>query len=158
MLEMQPPPRPGTFVEYETWTIRPGLEDQHHDMIRTWFHFVREHHDTLFAEWKSMRYYRQVDRDGAPVGRYIMLFEFHTLEGHHAYKERRKDYSGPYVAYGKIDPYQFFIVESVTTDYWEPQETHALGRVRAPRGVTASPANRRPRQRPPTVPTVGPQW
>ena len=124
MLEILPPPRPGTFVEYETWTPRPGVEDQHHEMIRTWFHFVREHQESMFAEWKSIRYYRQVDRDGVPVGTYIMLFEFHTREGHHAYKERRKDYSGPYEAYGKIDPYQFFIVESVTTDYWEPQETH----------------------------------
>jgi hypothetical protein len=50
-----------------------------------------------------------------------MLFEFHTREGHHAYKERRKDYEGPYQAYQIIDPYQHFIEESVTVDYWEPQ-------------------------------------
>ena len=52
-----------------------------------------------------------------------MLFEYHTLEGHHAYKERRKDWSGPYAEYKKVDPDQFFIIEAVTTDYWEPQET-----------------------------------
>ena len=64
----------------------------------------------------------EVDREGEPTGRYIMLFEFHTREGHHAYKERRKDWSGPYAEYKTVDPYQFFDLDSVTTDYWEPQE------------------------------------
>jgi hypothetical protein len=112
-----------SFIEYETWQIKPGFEDAHHDMIRQWFHFVIDHQETLFPEWKSIRYFRQIDRDGQSVGKYIMLFEYHTLEGHHAYKERRKDWSGPYAEYKKVDPYQFFIIETVTTDYWEPQET-----------------------------------
>lgn len=112
-----------SFIEYETWEIKEGHEEDHHKMIRTWFRFVREHHAELFAEWKSAHYYREVDRDGNPTGRYVMLFEFHTREGHHAYKERRADYPGPYQAYKEIDPYQHFIEDSVKISYWEPQET-----------------------------------
>ena len=111
-----------SFIEYETWTVKEGNEEPYHEMIWRWFEFLKEHHADLFAEWKSAKYYRQTDRDGNPTGTYIMLFEFRSLEGHHAYKERRKDWSGPYAAYKKVDPYQFFDLESVTTDYWEPQE------------------------------------
>jgi hypothetical protein len=108
-----------SFVEYETWRIKPGYQDQHDDMIRQWFRFVVAHQQELFPEWKSIRYYRQVERDGKPTGTYVILFEFHSREGHHAYKERRKDWSGPYADYKKVDPYQFFDLESVTTEYWE---------------------------------------
>lgn len=111
-----------SFIEFETWHIKPGYQAEHDDMIRQWFNFVRTHQAELFPEWKSIRYMRQVSRDGQPTGTYIMLFEFHSLEGHHAYKERRKDWSGPYAEYKKVDPYQFFDLESVTTEYWEPQE------------------------------------
>jgi hypothetical protein len=112
-----------SFIEFETWTIKEGNEEAHHDMIRRWFRYVKDHHADMFREWKSARYYRETDRDGRPTGLYIMLFEFHTLAGHHAYKERRKDWSGPYAEYKTLDPYQFFNLDSVTTDYWEPQET-----------------------------------
>ncbi len=111
-----------SFIEYETWRIAEGNQKAHHDMIKRWFTFVEEHHPDLFAEWKSARYYRQVDRDGNASGTYIMLFEFHTLEGHHAYKERRKDWSGGYEAYKKVDPYELFEPGTVTTEYWEPLE------------------------------------
>ena len=111
-----------SFIEYETWQIKPGFEREHDDMIRQWFNFVQKHQKELFPEWKSIRYFRQTNRDGQPTGTYVMLFEFHTLEGHHAYKDRRKDWSGPYADYKKLDPYQFFDLESVTTEYWQPQE------------------------------------
>ena len=112
-----------SFIEFETWRIAAGNEQAHDEMIRDWFNFVKAHHADLFAEWKSARYYREIDQDGRPTGAYIMLFEFHSREGHHAYKERRKDWSGPYEAYKAVDPYQFFESESVMTRYWEPQET-----------------------------------
>jgi hypothetical protein len=112
-----------SFLEVESWEIAEGNEAAHHHIIRDWFRFVREHHPTLFAEWKSARYYRQVDKEGKPTGRYIMLFEFHSIEGHHAYKERRKDWSGPYEAYKRVDPYHLFKPDSVKIEYWEPQET-----------------------------------
>lgn len=111
-----------SFLEVETWEIQTGHEAAHHEMIRRWFEFVKTHHPEMFQEWKSARYYRQTDREGNPTGRYVMLFEFHSRAGHHAYKERRKDWSGPYAAYKAVDPYQFFELDSVTIDYWEPQE------------------------------------
>ena len=111
-----------SFIEFETWRIKPEFQEQHDDMIRQWATFVATHQKELFPEWKSIRYYHQVDRDGAATGIYIMLFEYHSLEGHHAYKERRKDWSGPYADYKKVDPYQFFILDTVTTEYWRPLE------------------------------------
>lgn len=111
-----------SFIEYETWRIAEGNEEAHHQMIRDWFDFVKVNHAELFAEWKSAQYFRQTDHDGHPTGTYIMLFEFHTREAHHAYKERRKDWSGPYEAYKKVDPYELFESGTVTTEYWEPQE------------------------------------
>ena len=111
-----------SFIEYETWRIAEGNEEAHHQIIRDWFAFVKTHHADLFPEWKSARYYRQTDRDGSPEGTYIMLFEFRSIAGHHAYKERRKNWSGPYETYKKVDPYGLFEPGTVTTDYWEPQE------------------------------------
>ena len=70
-----------SFVEYEYWRIATGNEAAHHELIRRWFDFVREHHADLFSEWKSTRYFRQVSREGEPTGTYIMLFEFHSLAG-----------------------------------------------------------------------------
>jgi hypothetical protein len=112
-----------SFIEYETWRIKPEFKQQHDDMIRRWFDFLTQHQAELFPEWRSMRYYRQVSSEGLPTGTYIMLFEFHSREAHHAYKARRKDWSGPYAEYKLVDPYQFFDQESVVTEYWEPQET-----------------------------------
>lgn len=111
-----------SFIEVESWRIKAENEAAHDEMIRQWFRYVKTHHAELFREWKSARYYRQVDPEGAPTGRYIMLFEFHSREGHHAYKERRKDWSGPYAEYKSVDPYRFFDLESVAIEYWEPQE------------------------------------
>jgi hypothetical protein len=112
-----------SFLEVESWTIKEGNEEAHHEMIRAWFRYVQEHHADMFAEWKSARYYREMTRQGEPLGRYIMLFEFHTHEGFLAYKTRRKDWSGPYADYKKVDPYQFFDLSTVTEEFWAPQET-----------------------------------
>ena len=111
-----------SFIEFETWRIKEGNEAAHDEMIRKWFEFVRTHHAALFAEWKSARYFRQVSREGEPTGKYIMLFEFYSREGHHAYKERRKNWDGPYEAYKAVDPYELFQLDTVTTEYWEPRE------------------------------------
>lgn len=113
-----------TFIEVETWRIDEGKEEAHHEMIRSWFRFVKEHHAEMFQEWKSTRYYRQTTKHGKPTGCYIMLFEFYTREGYRAYKERRKDWAGPYADYKKVDPYELFNKASTTEDYWEPQEVN----------------------------------
>jgi hypothetical protein len=111
-----------SFIEFETWKIKPGYQNEHDDMIRQWFNFVVTHQTEMFPEWKSIRHFQQVSREGEPTGTYIMEFEYHTREGHHAYKARRKDWSGPYADYKLVDPYQFFDLESVTTEYWVPRE------------------------------------
>lgn len=114
-----------SFFEYEYWTVKEGCQEDHDKMIIEWFAFLKENQAELFPEWKSARYYRQVDREGQPTGTYIMLFEYFSLEAHHAYKERRKDWDGPYADYKKVDPYQFFNIDTVVTEYWEPLETQA---------------------------------
>ncbi len=111
-----------SIVEVETWLIADGNQEQHDEMIRTWVAFLKEHPD-LFEGWKSVRYYRQVGIPGGEAtGRYIMMFEYESMEARNAYKERRKDWSGPYAEYKKVDPYQFFDHSSVTVEAWEPQE------------------------------------
>ncbi|MCB0007522.1 MAG: hypothetical protein KDE09_04475 [Anaerolineales bacterium] len=112
-----------SYIEFETWIVKDGHEEAHQQMLRDWFRFIRTHHPELFAEWKSARYYREISKEGEPTGKYIMLFEFHSKEAHHAYKARRQEYAGPYAAYKEVDPYHHhFVQDSVTTDYWEPQE------------------------------------
>lgn len=112
-----------SFFEVETWLPLPDKKVDHNDMIRQWFDFLKANQKELFPEWKSARYYRQVERySGQPTGRFIMMFEYVSHEGFLAYKERRKNWSGPYAAYKMVDPYQFFDLETVTEAYWEPEE------------------------------------
>ncbi len=110
-----------SFIEFESWEIKSGHEEAHHQMIRDWFKFVQEHHPELFAEWKSARYYKQVSKEGEATGRYIMMFEFYSREGFNVYKKRREGFTGPYEAYKQVDPYQFFVAGSVKIDYLTPQ-------------------------------------
>jgi hypothetical protein len=112
-----------SFFEVETWKVKEDCQADHDDMIRRWFAYLQKHHSEMFPEWKSARYFQQVDRHtGQPTGRYVMVFEYYTHEGFLAYKERRKDWSGPYAEYKKEDPYQFFDIETVTEAYWVPSE------------------------------------
>lgn len=112
------------FLEYETWILKKDVKMADYDqIIRDWFRFIREHKEALFPEWVSARYYRKTDREGVPTGVYVMIFEYDSLEGHHAYKERRKDWDGPYEAYKAVDPYQeFFDLDTVTTEYFQPEQ------------------------------------
>jgi hypothetical protein len=112
------------FLEYETWVLKKDVRADDYDRImRDWFRFLKEHKEEMFAEWVSARYYRKTDRDGNPTGVYVMIFEYDSIEGHHAYKERRKNWDGPYEAYKAVDPYQeFFDLDSVTTEYFLPEQ------------------------------------
>lgn len=114
------------FFEYETWVLKNGVKMADYDkIIADWFDFITAHKDTLFPEWVSARYFRITDHDGNPTGRYCMLFEYQSVEAHHAYKERRKNWDGPYAEYKTVDPYQeFFNLESVTCEYLQPQAVH----------------------------------
>jgi hypothetical protein len=112
-----------SFIELETWIPKKGEEEKHHEMVRTWIAFVKEHRDELFPEWKSVRYYRQQERySGKETGRYMMIFEYYDHPRFMAYKERRKNWDGPYAAYKEVDPYQYFDMETVTESYWVPNE------------------------------------
>jgi len=112
------------FLEYETWVLKKDVKmKDYHAIIRDWFRFIKEHKDELFQEWVSARYYRKADHDGNPTEVYVMIFEYGSIEGHHAYKERRKNWDGPYAEYKKVDPYQeFFDLETVTTEYFLPEQ------------------------------------
>ena len=115
------------FLEYETWRLKKDIDMEAYDkIIKDWFAFVVKNRQELFPEWVSAKYYRKTDRDGHPNGLFVMMFEYESLEGHHAYKERRKDWDGPYEAYKAVDPYQeFFELDSVTTEYLQPQEVES---------------------------------
>ena len=115
------------FLEYETWRLKKDIDMEAYDkIIKDWFAFVVKNRQELFPEWVSAKYYRNTDRDGNPNGLFVMMFEYESLEGHHAYKERRKDWDGPYEAYKAVDPYQeFFELDSVTTEYLQPQEVES---------------------------------
>ena len=115
------------FLEYETWRLKKDIDMEAYDkIIKDWFAFVVKNRQELFPEWVSAKYYRKTDRDGNPNGLFVMMFEYESLEGHHAYKERRKDWDGPYEAYKAVDPYQeFFELDSVTTEYLLPQEVES---------------------------------
>lgn len=113
------------FLEYETWKLKDGINlDDYDQMIKDWFKFLVEHKEEMFAEWVSAKYYRKTDIDGNPTGVFVMIFEYDSIEAHHAYKERRKNWDGPYEEYKKVDPYQFFFdLESVTCEYLQPLQT-----------------------------------
>lgn len=110
------------FLEYETWRLKKGLDPEAYDkIINDWFDYVKANKKAMFDEWASAKYYRKTDHDGKPTGVFVMIFEYESVEAHHAYKERRKNWDGPYEAYKKVDPYQeFFDLETVTCEYMQP--------------------------------------
>ena len=113
------------FLEYETWRVDPAVSREgYENMIETWFRYVVEHKTQLFREWVSAKYYAQCDANGVINGVYVMMFEYDSIEGHHAYKSR-KLYSyamndGVYAQYAENDPYQFFDMASVNIDCLQP--------------------------------------
>ena len=57
-----------SFFEVETSTVKEGCQADHDDIIRRWFAYLRAHHDDVFPECKSARYFCQVDRNtGRPT-------------------------------------------------------------------------------------------
>ena len=116
------------FLEYETWRVAPDVNwADYENMIRTWFKYVVEKKKELFDEWICGSYYQQCDRDGNPTGVYVMLFEYDSLDGHHAYKSRKlHSYAlndGDYATYASNDPYQFFDLDHVNIDCLQEQKT-----------------------------------
>jgi hypothetical protein len=115
-------PTPDSFYDVVTWSTLPGVQSEHDDVMRQWFAFVRRHHDELFAEWHSARYFRGVTREqGEPINRFMMIFEYNHRAGFLAYKKRRNGYPGPYAEYLKIDPFIYFDEETKTIEHWQPK-------------------------------------
>lgn len=109
------------FYELETWRPRPGQQAEHDRLIRAWFDYLHAHHAALFPEWRSARFFRELHPEThAAAGTYGMLFGYADQAGFLAYKERRRDWSGPYAEYKQVDPYPVFIPESVNTSHWQP--------------------------------------
>ncbi len=113
------------FLEYETWKLKDGVDlVEYEEAITKWFRYLVEKKKELFPEWVSAKYYQKTDHDGAPTGVYVMIFEYDSIEGHHAYKDRRKNWDGPYAEYKTYDPYQdYFDLDTVTTEYFVPMQT-----------------------------------
>lgn len=111
------------FLEFETWKLKDGVNVAEYDqMLKDWFQFLHDHKEELFQEWISAKYFKETDIEGVVTGRYIMLFEYESLEGHHTYKKRR-NYQGPYEPYKLVDPYyHYFNHEETTCSFWQPIE------------------------------------
>jgi len=112
-----------SFLDVVFWEPRNGEEKEHDAMMDRWFAFVQEHHDELFPEWLSVRFYKDVDRDsGEHTGRFVILFEYDSHEGFLAYKKRRDGYPGPYQPYLEVDPVQFFQNDTKYLQWWMPEK------------------------------------
>lgn len=112
-----------TFYELEGWRPKPGLEEGNQEIIRTWFAFVHEHHDTLLPEWILAQCYYEVSPEtGQPNGRYLINWGYRNFEAHATYHRRREGYTGPYVAYDQVHPRHYFDDATVTLSNWQAHE------------------------------------
>jgi len=108
--------------EVESWLVAEGKENEHQKALHGWLKWVKEHRE-LFKEWKSVRYfYKKVAGEGS--NRHFIMWEYDSLADYEAYKKRRKDYSGPYEEYKKVDPYYMgvFNHNGMTLEFWEDRE------------------------------------
>ena len=121
-----------SFYEIEIWRPEHGAEAEHDALIRRWFAYLHQKHHELFPEWTSARYFREVERnEDVATGRKVMMFGYRDHGGFAAYKERRKNWDGPYAEYKQLDPYPLFAAGSVITEHWQPHE-QALWQTWAP--------------------------
>ncbi len=117
------------YLEYEYWKLADGVDKiRYQDIIDTWFIYVAEHKQKLFAEWISARYYEQTDENGNSAQWYAMIFEYASHDQFQTYKKRRRHSydtnTGDYLVYRDNDPYQFFNQGSVATDgLWPYKES-----------------------------------
>lgn len=110
------------IFEVESWRVKQGKEKQHHQALRTWLKFVREHRH-LFKEWKSVRYYVKYIA-AEQSDRHFITWEYDSLCAFETYKKRRKDYKGPYAEYKKVDPYymDLFDLSTMSIEVWKDQD------------------------------------
>jgi hypothetical protein len=60
---------------------------------------------------------------GKETERHIMIWEYDSLADFEAYKARRKDYTGEYAEYKKVDPYYMDLFDhtSMKVEVWKPE-------------------------------------
>ena len=106
----------------ESWYIAEGKEKEHKDAMRVWFIWINDHRE-LFKEWKSVRYFTKYIA-GEESERHFIIWEYESLADFEAYKERRKDYEGPYAEYKKVDPYHknVFNHSGMKVEVWKDLE------------------------------------
>ncbi len=111
-----------TFIKIESWTVKEGTKQDHDRVIQKWFSLVRKNHLRFFSEWKSVRYYRFLDSEAKPTGRYLMYYEFFSREGYQTYKEKREKGEIPQEKLEELDLHQLFFIEKIAEKYLEPVE------------------------------------
>ncbi len=107
--------------EVESWRVIDGKEEQAEREMRRWFKWVNDHRE-LFGEWKSVRYFIK-HAAGDESGEHFLMWEYDSYSAYEAYKNRRKDYEGPYREYKENDPYHkgLFIKERMTLEFWKDE-------------------------------------
>ncbi len=107
------------IFEMESWYVKEGKEGQHDEALRNWMQWVNDHRE-LFKEWKSLRYFVKTIA-GEESDRHFIVWEYDSLTAFETYKERRKDYAGPYTEYRKVDPYYMGVFDhsSMKVEVWK---------------------------------------
>ncbi len=108
-----------SIFEMESWYVKEGKEVQHDEALRNWLQWVNDHRE-LFKEWKSLRYFVKTIA-GEESDRHFIVWEYDSLTAFETYKERRKDYAGPYAEYRKVDPYYMGVFDhnSMKVEVWK---------------------------------------
>ena len=89
------------IFEMESWNVTDGKQKEHDEALLGWLKFIKKNRE-LFKEWKSVRYFVK-DIAGEESNRHFIIWEYDSLCDFEKYKERRKDYTGPYAEYKKVD-------------------------------------------------------
>ncbi|MFC1554946.1 hypothetical protein ACFL7D_09945 [candidate division KSB1 bacterium] len=105
--------------EMESWYVKEGMGEKHDEAMRGWLKFVNDHRE-LFREWKSVRYFVKTVA-GTESDRHFIIWEYDSMAAFEAYKERRKDYTGPYAEYKKVDPYYMGVFDhnNMSIEFWK---------------------------------------
>ncbi|MFC1555929.1 hypothetical protein ACFL67_02490 [candidate division KSB1 bacterium] len=101
-----------SIFEMESWYVKEGMHEKHDTAMRNWLQWVNDHRE-LFSEWKSVRYFVKYIA-GEESDRHFIIWEYESLTAFEAYKERRKDYTGPYAGYKNVDPYYMGVFDHNT--------------------------------------------
>ncbi len=108
-----------SIFEMESWYVKEGMEEKHDTAMRNWLQWVNDHQE-LFVEWKSVRYFVKTIA-GEESERHFIIWEYDSLAAFEQYKARRKDYTGPYEEYKKVDPYYMGVFDhnNMKVEVWK---------------------------------------